>query len=200
MAPLEPGLSFIAERYLNHVDNHLSRFIHHFRRHEELHHSARTYYSCLTNCLDAFQKEVPAEQRSVLFLSEPEADVLKMLSVYRQTGTGNGNQLVSLQFERFPQPIHSQSSDLGPPKMLRKALEENPGLSLTCLLNPVRDLMDTLTKMDWKTTIDANTGSQVITCMTDGKVAVFIDVAIAEFEADTAAIKEYHANKEHKDA
>lgn len=199
MQPLEPGLSFIAQRYMNHIDVHLSRFISALqsRSNREQHESCKQYYQLLSKNLSVFQGTVPVVSRVVLHLSEPEKDTLQLLSAYRDSVPV---ELVSIQLERFPSPAHSQSSTLGDPKALRRALDERPELSLTCLLNPVFGLMDDLKEAGWKTTIDFSPsvaeGETVMTCMSDGNVAVFFAISIHQFQADTAAIKEYHANKD----
>lgn len=201
MQPLEPGLSFIAQRYMNHVDVHLSRFIHAFQsRSNRERDVCKQYYQLLSKNLAVFQRDIPIERRVVLHLGEPEKDTLKLLSVYRNPVP---NELVSIQLERNPPPSYSQSSCLGGPKALQRALDEHPELSLTCLLNPVQGLMADLKEAGWKTTIDfspaSTEGETVMICLSDGTVAVHFIINIHQFQAETAAIKEYHANKDKVD-
>lgn len=200
MKPLEPNPSFIVQRYLNHLDNFLTRLTNHFRKREEFHRSARLYYDLLAKNLESFQKDVPVVQRAVLSLTSLDQDHLVFKSVYRQTPDFISPELASVQFERFPDDAKSKSSSLGDPVILRKALAENPHLSLTCLLNPILGLMEDLKKAGWVTTVDCRAGDTIVTVMTERKVAVYITVYLAEFEADTAAIKEYHASKGTSDA
>jgi len=200
MKPLEPNPSFIVQRYLNHLDNILTRLTHHFRNREEFHHSARLYYDLLAKNLEIFQRDVPSLQRAVLSLTTPDQDHLVFKSVYRQTPDFTSPELASVQLERFPDDAKSKSSSLGDPVILRKALAENTHLSLTCLLNPVLGLMEDLKKVGWVTTVDCRAGDTIMTVMTDRKVAVYIIVHLAEFEADTVSIKEYHSSKGTSDA
>lgn len=197
MQPLEPGLSFIAQRYLNHIDNYLTRLISHFRHREELHRTARFYYDTLANNLEKFQESVPPERRAVLSLIEQERDYLLLQSVYRQTPDFKAPVLATVEFDRFPDAAKSKSCSVGDPVILRKTLEENPQLSLTCLLKPVLGLMEDLRKAGWVTTIDCRAGKTIMTVMTDRNVAVYFATMLDELEADTAAIKAYHASKGH---
>lgn len=197
MQPLEPGLSFIAQRYLNHVDLNLTRHIHHYRKlgNNQPTSSIRQYYSLLADQLQLFQNLVPVEQRAVLTVNESAEDLLRFNSVYRLVESGPPAQLVEFQLERSPMQHQVDNSDLGSPVILKKALEDRPHLSLTCLLKPVVGLMEALSAAGWKTIADANTGKVAFTALTDGKVIAYITTNLEAFEEDTLAIQEYHANK-----
>lgn len=208
MQPLEPGLSFAAQKYLNYCELHLTRVIDHLARRAdtELHADAKQFHEQFVMALMKFQKDVPVERRSVLHISEDGEDFYQILSTYRTNEQESPAIIATIQFERFARRALTHSSCLNATHRLQAVLAERPHLSLVCLLQPVQSLIDALFAAGWKNTVSAVTPDYVlITLAKEGHPgnegrAIHFAVHLDNLEADTTAIKEYHAKKEVPDA
>lgn len=197
MQPLEPGLSFIAQKYLNHSELRLTRFISHYRRLStlEVNSTVKFYYETMANNLKTFQDEVPLIQRAVLQLIHGAGNTLRFESTYRQTDDVPSGVLATVQLDREPRMDLSEVTPLGQVHILNYIRDNYPDLSLTCILRPIQGLADDLLKAGWVTTTYVDAQDSHVLVLSDGKYCVYITINIADFAADTAAIKEYHANK-----
>lgn len=203
MKPIEPCLSFAAQKYLNATEVHLSRMIAHIGRHDEINPDAQQFYESFAKALSKFQHDVPVEFRSVLRVLRDGPGEYRLVSTYRSSATKAPTVLATVQFDPVAPPALARSSCLNATHRLRDALAARPHLSLTCLLQPLQSLIDTLFGAGWKNTVSLDTQNYLLIALgKEGGVTgscVTIAVEFDNFEAETKAIREFHESKDKPD-
>jgi hypothetical protein len=195
----EPVRDMALEKYLNKCDLTLTGYIHQFRRDAVEFSDQRQYLEMAAWALNLFQSSTDLEKRALLNVTKTTGGLVSLRSTYRFTDTEVSEPFATLEFDPRPTTMVRTFSDMGRPHALSDALIDRSHLSLTYLLRPVRNLVRGLRGKGWKVYADAIAGDKVITGLTDGSVALYVIVDLAQLEADTAAIKEFHANKETSD-
>lgn len=195
----EPVRDMALEKYLNKCDLTLTGYIHQFHRDAVEFSDQRQYLEMTARALSLFQTTVELEKRALLHVTKTTGGLVSLRSTYRFTDTEVSEPFATLEFDPRPTTMVRTFSDMGRPHALSDALIDRRHLSLTYLLRPVRNLTRNLHANGWKVYADAIAGDKVITGLTDGNVALYVIVDLAQLEADTKAIKEYHAHKEATD-
>jgi hypothetical protein len=188
--------SLILEKYLNKCDIQLTGHIQTFRSAAIDDPVQRQYLDLTANALANFQSKVIPTQRALLHVTRTSGGLISFRSTYRFREDTVVDPFATLEFDPSPTTRVRTFTDIGTPHALTDAIHDRDHLSLTYLLQPVRTLLRSLRRTGWKTYADAIAGDKVITGLTDGNVALYVIVDLTQFEADTAAIKEYHASKE----
>ncbi|MNQ02251.1 hypothetical protein D3C85_149200 [compost metagenome] len=195
----EPVRDMKLEKYLNKCDLTLTGYIHQFRRDAVEFTDQRQYLEMVAWALNTFQSSTDLEKRALLHVTKTTGGLVSLRSTYRFTDAEVSEPFATLEFDPRPTTMVRTFSDMGRPHALSDALIDRSHLSLTYLLRPVRNLVRGLRGKGWKVYADAIAGDKIITGLTDGSVALYVIVDLAQLEADTAAIKEFHANKETPD-